>query len=277
MKPVRSYASGVAVDGQGNIAVSGGFYKNIQLGTRLVSVSADPSAAPDPTSSAVAPAARWRWRAYLNAEDSFVAKLSPYGEPIWARQFGRTSYLWNRIASMGMTVDGEIVFLCEVTPPLESAAETYFVERLASDGKTRWTHSLGSSNKQEGALQAQALVIDENSDTIVAGQYSGSLSPCRKLWPGKAEERHQLFVLKLDPIGSRRWAFCLDTKHDSGAAGLAALGGDRIGLIGYAVEKQELLWTTDELPYPCRCGRESGVKVRRSLLLWLGPSSDLCH
>ena len=104
-------------------------------------------------------------------EDVFVAKLSPAGDALWARQYGDGYWQTARAVAAGKA--GEIALVGEYegtldlgTGPLPSKAGVEaFVAMLSPDGDALWSRGFGGPS----ADHAYAVAVDGAGNLIVAG------------------------------------------------------------------------------------------------------------
>jgi predicted Ser/Thr protein kinase len=138
--------------------------------------------------------------------DGFVAKLSPEGEPIWARAFASPSRSGNEYAFFGATdARGDIalagIFYDSLDfggGPLVSAggADTFLVKLSGADGAQLWARRFGTAADEpyEGAV-----AFDDAGNLFAVGEHRGADLGGGPL-PGT------IYVAKLSPSGEHLWS-----------------------------------------------------------------------
>jgi len=140
---------GVAVDGAGNVIVTGYFGGTADLGGGLTVSSGD--------------------------LDAFLIKQSPEGTPIWERALGDW---WTGGISVDANEAGEIAVagffwddMAIGTSVLLAQNElTGFIAKFSADGRPVWARALGGASP----AWAQTIRIDSSGDIIVAGNFEGT-------------------------------------------------------------------------------------------------------
>ncbi len=173
----------IAVDGSGNIYVTGEFSGTATFGTR-----------PPLTSAAYS--------------DIFVAKYDSAGTVLWAESAGGDSHDYAR----GIAVDG--VGNSYVTgkfygtatfgtrPPLTSGPHSsMFVATYNSAGTVLWAKSAGDSGWSSGF----GIAVDGFGNSYVTGRFEGTAT-FGSLAPLTSEGGQDVFVAKYDSAGNEVWA-----------------------------------------------------------------------
>jgi len=168
----------VAVDGDGNVVVTGGFEGVVELGGGA--------------------------RTSTGLDDVFVASYGPDGSWRWDRTFGSTSDHGH-----GVAVDGAgnavVTGRFAGTVDLGGGARTgvggadVFIASYGPDGEWRWDRTLGSASG-DGAW---GVAVDGAGNAVVTGQFEGTMD----LGGGARTSASGLdaFVASYGPDGSWRW------------------------------------------------------------------------
>jgi len=201
---------GIAVDGSGNIVVTGS-----TLSSGWVSGGFDTT--------------------FNGQSDGFVAKLSPSGAHLWSTYLGGSDD--DRGYGIGVNGSGNIV----VTGPTQSGGwvsggfdTTYnggyddaFVAKLSPQGSHLWSTYLGGSDWDWG----YGIAVNASGNIVVTGETTSSG------WvSGGFDTTHNggddAFVAKLSPSGTHIWSTYLGGSDYDAGVGLAFHGSDNIVLTG---------------------------------------------
>jgi hypothetical protein len=143
-------ATAVAVDGDGNVIVAGSFAGILDFGS-------------GPLTS-------------VQAQDVFVAKLSPTGEALWSRSFPCNH---SRVTGVAVDSIGEILVAGYSEGKLELGlgdlddgdGDAPFVFKLGVDGAVRWGRGWGVGGHQD----ALALAVSSDRRVLVGGSFFGAI------------------------------------------------------------------------------------------------------
>jgi hypothetical protein len=205
-------ASGVAVDGKGNIVVVGWFSGEMMVGdTKLMASGAD---------------------------DIFVIKLDAKGAPAWARQFGgdHSDISWGVATDPG----GDIVVVGEFRNTITFGGEPHeskgnadiFLLRLAEDGTFKWSKAFGDLGQDYG----RAVAIDSRGDVVMAAEFSVEVD----FGSGKPlvhKGNRDIVVAKYGADGTYRWAKAFGNTFDDIVLAAAVDPADNI-VIGGSFEQK---------------------------------------
>ncbi len=154
------HGGGVAIDGSGNVYITGWFYGNVDF---------DPGSGTDNQAS-------------NGGNDVFLSKLDSSGDYLWARTWGGTQgeYGGRRVAvdSTGNAwVTGDF-FSSVVDFDPGSGIENHspngqddaFLSKFDPSGEFQWVHTWGGTSFDEG----RGVAVDESGTSYVAGWFRGS-------------------------------------------------------------------------------------------------------
>ena len=135
------WAAGVAVDGAGNVLVSGWTMGSLEATN-------------------------------AGGEDAFVKKYDPDGSVVWARQFGTSGddVAWD----VAVDGSGNVLVAGWTYGSLEGASaggSDAFVRKYDADGSVVWTRQFGTSDDDF----ARGVAVDESGNVLVSGDTRGSL------------------------------------------------------------------------------------------------------
>jgi len=213
------YGRSIAVDGAGNVYISGSF-ENI--------ADFDPGPGVYNLSSS-------------GASDIFILKLDPQGNFVWVHKFGGTSF------DMGLDINEDGFGNVYVTGSFRGTVdfdpgpsvnnlqggnvESTFLLKLSSLGNFEWAVAMGSSSFDQG----HSLAVDGGSSVLLTGYYSGTVDfdpgpGINNLTPNGASD---LFILKLDSQGNFVWAKSLGGVNADVGEDIKLDGAGNILLVGY--------------------------------------------
>ena len=175
----------ITVDGQGNIIVVGATYAALE------------------------------GNSYNGDSDAFVAKFSRYGDRLWIKQIGATTFRGNASTNIGddanavkVDAQGNVFITGSTGGDLEGSVAAgggdLFVMKLNPNGSTLWTTVIGSPFIPNGPYFAEAgldLDLDGNGNVFVAGYTDGPLDGA--FAGGRAYQ--DAVMVKLDPNGKQLW------------------------------------------------------------------------
>ena len=200
--------SGIAVDGAGNVIVTG-----------VVTRAVDFGGGPLP---------------HAGSRDIFVAKFAPDGTHIWSKSFGGP----DKDDSYEIAVDGQgdVVVTGYIGGPVDfgdgplpfAGDSDIFVLKFAGDlGTYRWSKSFGGLSDDRG----RGLAIDGLGDVVVTGSFMGSADFDGV--PLQSAGGNDIFVLKLASDGTHRWLKSFGALDDEWGNGVAVDGQDNILVTGF--------------------------------------------
>ncbi|XXY45958.1 hypothetical protein WME91_38740 [Sorangium sp. So ce269] len=177
-RSARWHVNGVAMDGSGNVALTGTFWDDLDLGAVRLQSRGGPEHVTEFDEPGPFPAP---------GGDIFVMKLAPEGDLLWARSFGDDKS--QAATSIAMTEGGDIALTGNITGRLEIGADTVdcalphaFVTKLDSAGNPRWiAHSCASlvDDNRVGVFahsRTGTSVTTDGSDNVIAtGPFAGTI------------------------------------------------------------------------------------------------------
>jgi uncharacterized repeat protein (TIGR01451 family) len=185
------WATALSIDSIGNIYVAGRFGNSLQLGSFSLNS--------------------------YGFYDTFVAKMNPNGDYLWAKTFGYEDeynaitnpsdikvdksgniYL-SGVFSFGLTI-GNDTFI-DNNP--NGNNYTAFLAKLDNNGMPLWAKSFGSASINMGACQ---LSTDSRGNLIAIGGYRGTLNLGNYTLPPYSSIPYSSYITKIDPNGNHLWA-----------------------------------------------------------------------
>src|SRR2546427_1581840 len=168
----------VAVDGNGNVLVTGKFSGTVDFGT-------------GPLTSA-------------GASDIFLAKYSAAGDPIWSRAFGGAmNDVGNRVA---VDSGGNVVLIGTAGGgsdfgggPVMANGYSVVVAKFSPAGAHLWSKGIGDSFSNSG----NAVAVDPSGNIAVTGAFSGPADFGGGVLTSAGVDH---FLAKLAPTGGHRWS-----------------------------------------------------------------------
>lgn len=208
-------AYGVAVDGSGNVHVTGSYEGAAQFGD--VSLSSTGS-----------------------AEDAFVTKLDANGTFLWADGLAGTSGGDYREFGFELGVDdaGNVYTAGSFELNGPSAA---FIAKHSPTGQRQWAHQIGDG--QSGTADGFGVAVDAEGNSFISGHYGGEvdfdpsagsfvLKSITVKERGYVTSSHDAYVLALDPAGNFRWAGSMGGQGDDQGLGIALDGVGNLHVTG---------------------------------------------
>ncbi len=194
------YGLSLATDDNGDVYFTGIYTDSVDF---------DPS----PTST---------YKLYSNSffyKDAYIAKLDGAGNFIFAKSFGRagaseacTSLTLDKSFNIWVTgtFNGTIDFDPSSSGVFNIFADTYgdaFVLKLDKNGNFVWAGSLGKNNSVFSDL-GTSITSDQNKNVYITGNFAGSadFDPSPTTNFTLASGNYDVFVVKLDSLGTFKWA-----------------------------------------------------------------------
>jgi hypothetical protein len=170
--------SGIAVDPQGNVLITGVFNGALDFGAGPLKAG------------------------YL---DMFVAKLDPEGKAVWSKRFGGDGTIqW--ASAVAADEDGNVLLTGSQEGKidygglvLETAGAFTFVVKFDAGGQPRWGKTLGGSVDQ----QAIGIAVDPDGNVVLGG-HAKSVVVDGVSFEGKG--MMDIFVAKWNAAGELHWA-----------------------------------------------------------------------
>ena len=197
---------GVAVDGSGNVHITGIFNGTVNFGAGNVTSA--------------------------GGNDGFVTKLNAAGAHQWTTTFGGTS----QDISYGVAVDGSgnvhITGIFNGTVNFGAGNVTSaggndgFVTKLNAAGAHQWTTTFGSTDTDNG----WGVAVDGSGNVHIAGRFFGTVN----FGAGNVTSAgsYDVFVTKLDSSGAHQWTTTLGGTGNDRAYGVAVDGSGNVYTAG---------------------------------------------
>ena len=161
---------------------------------------------------------------YQNAQDGFVAKYTPQGQFLWAKQFGQTTGQVGHEYDSGLEFDaaGNVY----ITGHSSSSAPQFgsitlsnhgsydvFVAKLdAATGNFLWARDIGGVNQDT----ANGMTVSPTGDVYVTGSFLDTVDfdPGAGTFNMTSAGASDAFVVKLDTFGNFDWARQFSSPED---------------------------------------------------------------
>lgn len=182
----KGEAQGVSTDTDGNIFMGGYFTKTISFDDVTLNSFSEKNG------------------------DAFVAKYSPTGQVIWARNFGGDD---NEIASCETDQFGNVylagmffskTITTENTTLTNNGLMNAFITKYDQNGKLLWSKCAGGNNGEAPATAIREFYVDENGNSFCTGSnwsefpFAGSIIKT-------VADSEDIFLLKYDKEGNEVW------------------------------------------------------------------------
>jgi hypothetical protein len=172
----------LALDGSGNLLLSGTFYGTLQIGTASLSS--------------------------VGEGDIFVAKLNPAGSHLWSKSFGDSRE--DRGEGVAVDAAGDVLLTGAFKGtvdlgggPLTSAGDTdiFLVKLTGGDGSHQWSKRFGGGAADQGL----DVAAGPNNGVVMAGSFA---SPTLNLGTGSLTNQGSTdtFVAKYSATGTPVWS-----------------------------------------------------------------------
>ncbi len=246
-------ATGVAVDGTGNVYVSGNTQGTFSGQASAGGIDAyvrkyDPAGTPLWTRQfgtahldiAEAVAVDGTGNAYVAGtggqsccvHDALVSKWDPAGNAVWTRQFGTPANDQAHDVAVDGAGNAYVAGSTQSTLPgqVSAGGDDAWVRKYDPAGTEVWTRQFGSPGEDE----AKGVAVDGTGNAYVAGQTNGT-------FPGQTSAGGwDSFLRKYDPAGTALWTRQFGTAHIDIAEAVAVDGGNAYatGYVGGALPGQ---------------------------------------
>ena len=226
--------NGIAVDGSGNVYVTGrtfggssngGFVRKLDASGTTLWARPFGDAAETPAAVAVDGSGNSyvAGTTYPNGQasgEAFVRKFDASGTVSWTQQFGGPS----EDEAMAVAVDGSgNSYVAGYTYGLTSDAghRDGFVRKFNSSGVALWTRQFGTAESDE----VGAARVDGSGNLYLAGTSNGGLG-------GSVTGTADAFVRKFDPSGATLWTKQVGTSGYDYCSGLGVDGSNNVYVVG---------------------------------------------
>jgi cysteine-rich repeat protein len=195
----------LAVDGQGNVIVTGEFEGTMNLG------------GDDLTSQGLS--------------DLFVAKFSPAGAHLWSKRFGDAEPQLGRAVEVdgqdNVVVTGNLWGTMNLGgAELVGHGSDLFVAKFSPVGAHLWSQSFGDEQNQFG----DAVGVDAQDNVVIVGDFYGSMNLGGDVLTSAG--LRDLFVAKFSPVGAHLWSRSFGDAEQQYSNSAAVDGADNVVLFG---------------------------------------------
>ena len=203
-------AAAVAVDGTGNVVVTGHFRNTADFSGRSL------------TSAGI--------------DDVFVAKYSASGASLWAKSFGDADE--QQGSAVGVDRDGNIVLAGNFSgsidlgggPLYNLAGGDIFLAKLSASGAPVWSFRFGNAGDANPEL-AKGLAVDGSGNVVLTGQILPSLNfGSGVLW--NLTSTNDVFIAKFSPSGTNLWSKRAGSSGDDEGTGAAIDRNGNVLVVG---------------------------------------------
>jgi Calx-beta domain/Beta-propeller repeat len=250
--PGLDSASGISVDGSGNLYVTGSTWDSFpgysnsgrqdafvakyntlgnQLWVRQFGTSNDDFASRiSVDSSGNLYVTGYTWGSFpgytiSGQQDAFVAKYNTLGNQLWVRQFGTSNYDFASGISTDSSGNLYVIGSTDGSFPgySNSGRNDVFVAKYDSGGNQLWMRQFGTSSNDE----ALGIGTDSSGNLYVTGGTSGSFPGYNNSGNGDA------FVAKYDALGNQLWVRQFGTPSSDFASGISVDSSGNLYVTGY--------------------------------------------
>ncbi len=204
--------AGVAVDGSGNVVITGSFRSpTIAFGTTTLTNAGN--------------------------NDFFVAKFTPLGSWQWANRVGGSRSESGR--NVAVDGSGNVVVVGSFTSPtitlgsitltLLNGGYNFFVAKLTPTGTWQWANSAGGNNGD----YATNVAVDSSGNVVIAGHFSSMTITLGATTLTNPDPGSNIFVAKLTPTGVWQWAVSARGREIDIVNGMVLDGSGNVIITGF--------------------------------------------
>jgi hypothetical protein len=202
------YGKSVAVDGSGNVILTGHFWGTVDFGGGPLTSAGD--------------------------EDIFVAKFDGGGSHIWSQRFGDERYN-QRGKSVAADGSGNVVVTGKFDGtvdfgggPLTSAGyREIFVVKFDPSGNHLWSQRYGDASDDQ---YGESVAVDGSENVIVTGEFKGTADFGGG--PLTSAGSRDIFIARFDGGGNHIWSKCYGDENDQHGISLAVYSSGNFILTG---------------------------------------------
>jgi len=213
--------SSVAVDGSGNIVVTGYFQNKVDFGGGLLFANGGDG----------------------GYADVFVVKFSATGAHQWSRSFGGfysdAGYTVAVDSNGNVIVSGHFQGTADFGGgPLTSVNDTsdVFIVKYSSTGSHLWSKRFGT-----GALDiGYGVAVDGNNNIILTGQFQNTIDFGGETLVGANPSYPDIFIAKFSTTGAHQWSKRLGGQYHDVPYGIAVDGSGNIVITGWFIGMTDL-------------------------------------
>lgn len=207
--------------------------------------------------------------------DCFLAKFSLSGQPVWITYFGdaggdfaydvKTDSL-NNIVIGGTSLSNSLYTNANSFQQTQAGATDAFIARFNSKGILKFSTFYGGTNSED----IHAIAIDKFCNIIgVGGSFSFNLSTSVGCHQSVSNGGMEIYVIKLDSTGQRKFSTYIGTPGTDDAYGVCTDNANYIYISGHT--SSNLFFTTPGAFQPNKAGLNDGYCLSLSpagSLLW---------
>ena len=202
-------ANAVAVDANGNVAITGSFQNSIDFGGGPITANGF-------------------------SVDTFVVKLSASGAHLWSKGLSGSEQDYGRGISFDSSGNVVVTGSFEATVDFgcgsltSAGGDDIFVAKYSSTGGCVWLKRFGSSSQDFAA----AIAADSSGNIVLTGNYKGTIDfGGGSLTSGPTYP--DIFVAKLSATGSQLWSKSFGSTSSDKGQGVAVDSSSNVILTGY--------------------------------------------
>jgi hypothetical protein len=178
-------ASGIAVDGSGNVYAGGAFEGTAQFGSKHLTSAGD--------------------------YDLYALKLNSAGTVLWARDVGGAANDWGGPLALDRSGNLYLTGATNGDPSVSFTDGQAFIAKLNTTGSLLWTRAYGTGSVNF----AEAPALDSSGNVYVGGFFQGGITFDNITLTGNAGDN--AFIVKITSAGSVQWAHGLTGNQFYGA------------------------------------------------------------
>ncbi len=197
----EEFGNVIAMDALGNTYVSGSFAGTTKIGSNVFTAVAD--------------------------YDTFLAKLDPNGNVVWAKHYGSINYV--SVADAKVDPQNNVVIAGGLADVVDFGGKTLsapngagYAAKIDPQGNCLWGIVFGSG----GGDFADSLAIDPVGNIFITGSFVGPINQI--VGSVSAVGGQDAFVIKLDPNGVGQWVKGFGGSQGDFGLGIAVDGGGNV-------------------------------------------------
>ena len=202
------YPYGMAVDGNGNVYITGYFYNSINFGGVT--------------------------HTSKGSVDIFIASFTPSGKYRWSKTFGSSSSDYGYDVAVdgngNVTLSGSFRYSINfggTTLTSNGSSNDIFIASFDSGGKHRWSKSFGNTSSDYG----YAVAADSSGNVYMTGYFYNSVN-----FGGStlySSGSYDIYLVSFDTNGKHRWSKNFGNTSSDYGYGVAVDGSGNVYITGY--------------------------------------------